>query len=408
MEAHNYQINFFVFIVFASCKIMASLTKYNLDSVDSTIGIPEKNKKCSHISEHPRYQEGYQFPTFAKMSQFRGRRAILPRENHAEKYPTERDRDMVQMALDNPTFTNATFYETLQQDHLYCPLSETCYLHPRLTYNDFKLYESCCLQCSCAKDCFSSESCCADADVIEDDSDKACITTQILPYGKSQVNNKFHVVSVVKCNTQFTVEKTKQLCEGQNATLDSLDFSRPVIANGTIYRNKFCALCNFALEHDIQPFNVQIMCPNGKGIYAYSVANLLNQLVSENRCNIMYYLPFTFPAKTCFKGFIHECNVTGKWQHFDPHIEKACMSYTHVYRGIYRNVFCYMCNNNDDPFMKCSRNDIGGIGGFTMGSFTAMLHFTEDTDDGFIYRPDNLCKRDEIMDSFMVGGHYGL
>lgn len=215
----------------------------------------------------------------------------------------------------------------------------------------------------------------------------------------------------MKCKSEYAGLKERELCEEPGEMLSSLDTSLPVIANDTVYRNRFCALCNGASESDIQSFAGQLVCPDGMGVYAYTISDLLEQLVNERRCNILFHFPQNTLDNIVFKsrcnvGFVRECNETGKWRQHDPDIERACKSYTHIYRGIYRNVFCYICNNEIDPFMKCSYDDITTSGGFVMGAFTAMLRFSDRIDETVVDSDDaSRCKTDEIMDYFQVTCH---
>lgn len=329
--------------------------------------------------------------------------------NNTMKFPTADDRNQTKMALDYLNLTSDSLYRILQMDHLYCPMSTTCLLNPRLHYSDIIPYRSCCDTCSCARDCHIFHNCCADADVTETRFNVDCILPQYLPYGISKVNQHSNqIISVVKCKSEYMGLKERDLCEGQGAMLGSLDTSLPVIANGTIYRNRFCALCNGVSESGIQSFSGQLVCFGSMGIYAYTISNLLEQLINERRCNILFRFPQNTSANIvsksrCNVGYVRECNVTGKWRQYDHEIEKACKSYTHIYRGIYRNVFCYICNNEIEPFMKCSFDDIDISGGFVMGTFTAMLRLADRVDETVVDSDDtSRCKGDEIMDYFQV------
>lgn len=41
---------------------------------------------------------------------------------------------------------------------------------------------------------------------------------------------------------------------------------------------------------------------------------------------------------------ISSCNVAGTWKHYDYQIEKACISAYEAFYGIFKNIFCAMCN----------------------------------------------------------------
>lgn len=183
-----------------------------------------------------------------------------------------------------------------------------------------------------------------------------------------------------------------------------------MFVNGTVYRNRYCALCNFVPESDIVPFQGQVKCPGTAGVYTSSITNLLQTLEDEKRCNILYYSPLNTYAimdNECNAGLVRECNVTGKWDHYDPDVEQACLSYTHVYQFYYKNVFCYMCNNEANPVMKCSSEDLGGgPGNLVLTSFTAMLSFSEVQEETVESRKNQSCRKDEIFDIIQVKRPY--
>ncbi|XP_062616771.1 uncharacterized protein LOC134278470 [Saccostrea cucullata] len=317
-----------------------------------------------------------------------------------EKYPQNKDRIEVRQTLDKLNLTS-DLYNILQEDYLFCPMSSPCLTRPRLNFSQMLPYRPCCKECSCTEDCYKTGTCCADIETPKSSID--CIIPQYLPYGRSLVNNTIQIKMVTMCKHNFAGKDMKDLCERPNVGLKSIDKFLPVFASGNAYRNRFCALCNDVSISNIIPFRGQVACPNATGVYASSVSNLLQSLEEERRCNLLFYLPpqamrFVTDLR-CDIGFIRECNVTGKWRHYDPTVERACTSYTHIYRTMYRNVHCYMCNNEDTPFMKCSHRDLQPETGFTMGAFTAMLQFSSDVQNEDIESLDNnQCQQNEIKD----------
>jgi hypothetical protein len=214
--------------------------------------------------------------------------------------------------------------------------------------------------------------------------------------------------TVMKCHSNFTSREMQDLCQSQEAKEKSLTTLLPVFANGIVYRNRYCAVCNFVSESHIIPFQGQVACPSNTGVYATSIVSLLQTLESEKRCNIFYYNPKNVNAIwsngcNASAGFIRECNVTGEWDYYDPDVEQACLSYTHVYKTFYRNVFCYMCNNATNPLMRCSEIIGGDDNGLRKGSFTALLRFSEEIQDETVDNPETQpCRKGEIFDIIQV------
>ncbi|XP_046571825.1 uncharacterized protein LOC124279989 [Haliotis rubra] len=103
-------------------------------------------------------------------------------------------------------------------------------------------------------------------------------------------------------------------------------------------------------------------------------------------CMVGQNKPRNISTRPCtVLDLISECNVTGIWQEYNSDIEAACHAYTHVFRDYYRNVFCYICNENEIQLesIPMGGNRGGPIGGYVDApfvSFAAILQFEEESD----------------------------
>lgn len=146
-------------LFFLDCQIHAFLGEKLLLVIDEEYVLEEMNSSYSAIQHEDSKSEMVPLygKTVSRKTRSLGTRQINPDptgydSNSTMKFPTADDRNQTKMVLDNLNLTSDILYRTLQIDHLYCPLSTTCLLSPRLRYPDIIPYGSCCGTCSCAKD----------------------------------------------------------------------------------------------------------------------------------------------------------------------------------------------------------------------------------------------------------------
>ena len=315
---------------------------------------------------------------------------------------------------------NRTLKYILDADLLYCPMESVC-KHNR-SFIQTNSYISCCTPCSCHESCHYLETCCPDvaypdvtnesnADFSTIDNRLSCVHSQLMP--DSKVNSEYQYEMVSRCAGPVSDEKgqaSKERCEKEfvdnvNFSENALDYILPVTIDGISYKNIYCAMCNVDDVSNAVKWTAEVKCYEVSMIWGSSIQNLLENVKKERRCNVLYY-PFDVPYEQyptpCDKGLIRTCNVTGKWQNYDAFIERACESYTHLYRRKYRNVFCFMCNTNDtDFYMQCTPSDKEGEAEL-FGSFSAIMKYTPEAMDGDVTEEDKTCDSGHVYDSYQV------
>ncbi|CAG2220689.1 unnamed protein product [Mytilus edulis] len=125
--------------------------------------------------------------------------------------------------------------------------------------------------------------------------------------------------------------------------------------------------------------------------------NVLKEISHSDDCNIFFQgLDPISDLEQCDWGIYTTCNQTGNWGAYDKAIEDACTSYTSVYLAKYRNVFCFLCNSNEIPFMGCKFIDLGKKRGIRTGTFVGLISFMDDEQK----RTDKNCGNDEVFDAY--------
>ena len=178
-----------------------------------------------------------------------------------------------------------------------------------------------------------------------------------------------------KCADDFSGSPvTRGRCEEPGQVTD-LDTDLPVIDNITqnIFRNLYCALCNNVHQKNVVYWDASVQCSKGV-LLSTSVKTVVDDVNAAPDCNIVYNPPpieMVLPECT-YK--ISECNVTGRWEIYDPVIEAACHAYTAVFKSEtkYNNIFCFLCN---EPFFSAPGICPSIPDDFTFVSFSALLRF---------------------------------
>ena len=148
---------------------------------------------------------------------------------------------------------------------------------------------------------------------------------------------------VTKCNPKFEDKPVAEWCAhpGADGTFDSLI---PVSDSSTTYRNRFCAVCNNVEDFSyLSNWDLEISCGS---ILQLPDKNLL-QTIKEKQCNMNYIPPKDSSIQHECKIVpysISECNITGRWEKYDPMLEAGCHSFVDPFNQTFANVFCYLCN----------------------------------------------------------------
>ena len=199
----------------------------------------------------------------------------------------------------------------------------------------------------------------------------SCVKPYSLLVPRTKIVKPVWMVS--KCDPKFENKTVTKMCTnpGADGTFDSLI---PVGDSGTTYRNRFCAICN-NVEHlsYLSNWDLDITCGS---ILQLPDKNLL-QTIKEKQCN-MYYIPprDTFVHECTIVPYsISECNITGRWEKYDPMLEAGCHSFVDPFNQTYANVFCYLCNTlmaDQLELSICTLPDAGSLGQISP-PFSAIL-----------------------------------
>lgn len=242
----------------------------------------------------------------------------------------------------------------LETQMLFCPYEDTCTLQRTMTVD-----RSCCLKCSCDVTTTSLNQC---PDVVGKDNRISCLRPQYLKYKERQINADDSYLMISRCPKLFPDASIDKFCtRGNMLHPHNISMLLPVTdqTNMDTYKNIYCAICNSRSQTNLIPWLATVNCSDETTIDPKGIEELLENVTSTNKCNVLFQPPVNVAPSKCetFEK-ISECNVTGKWQTFNEHVDLACTSYRSVYRAAYQNVFCYMCNVNDEPFRSCGIEDI--------------------------------------------------
>jgi len=164
----------------------------------------------------------------------------------------------------------------------------------------------------------------------------------------------------------------------------------------TVYRNKYCALCNSNQEKDLDLlyFEIKFICSqmleNGLG---GNYDEILDKIFSEKVCSVSFSNPLPCVGENCNSDkfcnvAVSSCNVTGNWKDYDADIEEACLSYTSNYMDPsmgpfgerFKNVFCYICNGYDPKLGGSCEWGFHPGGSTNIFSFSGLLKLNSDID----------------------------
>ncbi|KAJ8314074.1 hypothetical protein KUTeg_008635 [Tegillarca granosa] len=198
-----------------------------------------------------------------------------------------------------------------------------------------------CPDCSCDSNCYSRDNCCPDK------LSTTCENT-VLVIGTAEDNgrNYTHMVSECPENTEADlISKCNEKITKKNY-LQKYPVTGYTSQNASItFKNRDCAICNNV--HNFNTWNLDISCSNRQfSITQYSSAEeIWDAIESDTSCTMKYDPADDNGIKPCKleSNLVNKCNVTGIWKKYDRDIEWACEKYDQKF-GVFRNVFCYLCN----------------------------------------------------------------
>ncbi|CAC5365571.1 unnamed protein product [Mytilus coruscus] len=323
------------------------------------------------------------------------------------RYPSDVDLKEVYDLTEN--FQDANQRRILEKQLLYCPMVPLC---NNLTRQDSypngtsSGVDSCCYQCSCQENGLVTNGNCPNIEITLSTPVKTCIYPQYLPHGRSSVtaDDAFYMIS--SCPTNFHDATVTRKCTANQRKNDQFDISLftpvSILNTSILFKNKYCAICNYHVPDEMYPWSGNLSCDTAGSFEPFdnltASGNVLKEISNFDDCNIFFQgLDPISDLEQCDWGIYTTCNQTGNWRAYDKFVDDACTSYTSVYVAKYRNVFCYLCNSNEMPFMGCNHSDFKqNKGGIKTGTFVGLISFIEDEQK----RNDEICANDEVFDTY--------
>ena len=265
-------------------------------------------------------------------------------------------------------------------------------LHVNSTDKGFPV--PCCEACSCDEDCYVTNDCCPDiieyvldeTEVVNiNDNPRRCnqVEYPLNPMTELDIES-YEMISM--CPSDYSDDSVKEKCERRYDEQDPLQPNEvynadiveiiPVSDNTTLipYKNINCAICSEINVNQVVPWDTEVVCSKHEPFLFHNGKAELRWLSARNDCRLSYTTPDPVKpgAKQC-DYLIDRCNSTWLYHEKNPFLERACASYTSVYKH-YKNVHCYLCSGNTEESFadECFLTPHGEIVGFT-----GILHFKE-------------------------------
>ena len=246
-------------------------------------------------------------------------------------------------------------------------LSELCPYNNYCTSNASMILKSarnipCCTQCSCEDDCWRRGDCCQDKEnPITRPPTEICRDTIVRRFidknGRNDTETILGIEEIKRyyiidtCPDKETSEAVVEKCSGESK--ESLeDFVWVTDSDtGRIYRNKFCAGC-----HGVTNFVLWDLSTDCSAV-VNDASNFRSVKTLPNECRLLVSPPKDMKAmaRMCLLPSVSSCNITGNWQTnmYDANIEEKCeasespfIESSRFLTRVYRNPFCYLCNNS--------------------------------------------------------------
>lgn len=232
-------------------------------------------------------------------------------------------------------FTHVVFHSIL-----YCGPNIICNKSLLASFNLSNLPASSvnrCGICSCHENCatfHSPSNCCPD--IYFRQGLRECLDVNILS------SEKIFTKIISSCPVD-TNEFLSKECARKRSKVELL--LNPLVNNSDLsvtYLNEYCATCNKV--GDVIKWNAKIRCPNETDFNYLSTYQEIIELATRESCNIRYYSTLNPDCLAESDKIISTCNVSGSWLKYDKQIDKACQSSYFAPIGIFKNMYCMMCN----------------------------------------------------------------
>lgn len=194
-----------------------------------------------------------------------------------------------------------------------------------------------CGSCSCHENCTTSQSfsnCCPD--IYFRQGLRECLNVNILS------DKKFYTKIISSCPVD-TDEYLLKECTRKRSKVDLL--LNPPVTNSELsvtYMNEYCASCNKV--GNVKKWNAQFRCLNETDFNYLSTFQEMIQLAIKESCNVEYDFNKQSDCLLESDKLISKCNVSGSWLENDKQIDQACQSSYFAPIGIFKNIYCAMCN----------------------------------------------------------------
>ena len=304
---------------------------------------------------------------------------------------------------------NIDIAEAFQQA---CPYTNFCTKNASRSTQDNQ-QAPCCQACSCDEDCWKRDNCCPDKTVKdkgEPSELEPCKDTRVrhgkfLPSSTSGLlpsRSRYYVTET--CPEALTDAALEQKCaESVAETLVDLIWVSDPNTN-RIYANKWCAECHGIRKY--KQWRLSTTCAEIIFIENYS-ENIRSVLDS---CELDVIPPNRKAKESlCLSPDFSTCNETGLWKVKDSLTETLCNSHSMLFvkhylvtSKVYRNVFCFMCNIDQQSqwgTVKDICDDSIGDGPRTTVSFMVILNTVEEDDT---LPKTRRCQYDEVEDPLKV------
>lgn len=209
-----------------------------------------------------------------------------------------------------------------------------------------------CQECSCSSMCLVTGTCCIDYlfGLPERICSSACVyvSQSLREHFSDEIPLARQDYGIIKSCPSASGSQLKEKC---TATVDIKTrlTSLPVTSTTTYltYDNIYCAECHND-HYNLTNWMVHFDCHVKIDFNTFSSFEEIVEIIDDQKCRINTFDKNQYDyVETCHQSsLISKCNATGIWSEYDKAIDYACESINQPI-GMFRNIFCYMCNLPD-------------------------------------------------------------